>query len=84
MNNLTYRHFESNQLTANYSSLDWERLTKNWKLTMYLTFPGSEEPVDKPSTTYSPPTRMQEKSFDEVMEEVLEDRAEAWDKLADL
>ncbi|KKK78019.1 hypothetical protein LCGC14_2847740 [marine sediment metagenome] len=41
-------------------------------------------PVDKPSLTRSSKEWMNTKSFGEVMEEVLEDRSEAWDKLADL
>lgn len=70
---------------SNYSSLDWERLTKNWELKMYSTFPGSSQPVDRPSNSYNSVVREARiKSFDEVMEEVLEDHAEAWERLADL
>jgi hypothetical protein len=70
--------------TATYSSLDWDRITHSWRFTMYTTAPGTDEPVDKPSTTYSPRDQAQARPWDEVMEEVLQDRAEAWEILADL
>jgi hypothetical protein len=69
----------------NYTALDWTELSSLCKLMMYSTFPESNEPVDKPSISHSPQVSgLGEKSFDEVMEEVLEDRAEAWERLADL
>ncbi len=71
-------------MTSSYSSLDWEQLTKSWQILMYSTYPNSKMPVDKPSLTRSSKEWMNTKSFGEVMEEVLEDRSEAWDKLADL
>jgi len=75
----------SDNLTASYTTLAWTNLDKSCKLTLYLTLPGSDEPVDKPGNTYSPQLHSsQGRSFDEVMEEVLEDRAEAWERLADL
>lgn len=74
-----------NQLTESYSSFNWHRLTQSWTVTMYLTHPGSEKPLDLPTNTYSSETKAaQRKSFDETMEEVLEERAEAWERLATL
>lgn len=69
--------------TASLSSRDWNRLTKNWNLKTYLVYPGSNELVEKLSVTYIYcPFRL--RSFDEVMEEVLEDRAEAWERLGEI
>lgn len=77
--------FIHDELTETYSTQDWNRLSREWILTMYLTVPGTDEPLDQSSVTISSqlePAR--ERSFDEVMEKVLEDRAEAWERLADL
>lgn len=87
MNSLRFGNVNipSSGLTATYSTLDWASISRDCELIMYSIFPGTEEPVDKPSVTHSPQVEaLQEKSWDEVMEEVLEDRAEAWEKLADL
>jgi len=73
------------EITGTYSSDDWNHLSKDWKLTTYLTIPGTDEPLDQSSVTYHSPVESSSgRSFDEVMEEVLEDRAEAWERLADL
>ena len=76
--------FDYQKLTSSYSSLDWDRLTESWTLIMYTVDPVTQEPVDEPSESYSYETREPKMSWDEVMEEVLTDRAEAWDQLADL
>jgi hypothetical protein len=73
-----------NELTTAYSSLDWDRLTASWRFTMYTTVPGTDEPADKPSVTYTFNDEAQARPWDEVMEEVLQDHAEAWEQLADL
>jgi hypothetical protein len=79
----------SGELTANYQASDWNRLSECWQIAMYWTVPGSGRPVEMPSVTHRAHERdfMQvagQKAWDDVMEEVLRDRAEAWEKLANL
>lgn len=62
--------------TYTINSNDWVLFSKNTKITLYNDFEA-----DQPTTSYSTP---RQRTFDEVMEEVLEDRTEAWEKLADL
>lgn len=73
-------------LTGSYTTSDWDRLTKTWKIKAYLTHPGTEEPMDVDSATLSANRAgflmPGEKTWDEVMEDVLEEYAEAWDRLA--
>lgn len=72
-------------LTTSFTTIDWVTLSRACRLRMYPTLPNTEEPIDKPSVTYSPQVEaLQNRTWDEIMEEVLEDRAEAWERLADL
>jgi hypothetical protein len=70
--------------TSNYSSFDWERITGSLTFITYTVDPRTQEPQDKPSESYTYEVRGQQTSWDEVMEQVLTDRARAWDELADL
>lgn len=35
-------------LTSHYENISWSQLSEYWKISMYLTIPNSEEPIDKP------------------------------------
>lgn len=41
------------ELTENYSTKDWDRLSESWELMTYLTYPDTEEPVEMSSLTIS-------------------------------
>ena len=35
-------------LTSHYENISWHELNKYWKISMYITIPNSDEPIDKP------------------------------------
>lgn len=37
--------------TASYEATSWEKLIKTWKISMFLTFPGTHVPVDMPTVS---------------------------------
>jgi len=39
--------------TGTYTSRDWEKLTRSWKLTLYVAFPDSSESADNSGDTYT-------------------------------
>lgn len=41
-------------LTAHYTSVEWGRLIRTWKITMYETLPGTDEPVEQEGRTAQP------------------------------
>jgi hypothetical protein len=42
----------SDKLTATYTAIDWHIVRQSWKIKMYWTFPGTNEPVEMPSVTF--------------------------------
>lgn len=71
------------ELTASYNAVEWIRVRQFWNITMYQTVPSSGEPVEMSSAVLTLP-QFQELNGDwnEVMEEVLHNRAELWERLA--
>ena len=39
------------ELTATYKATSWAKLNKTWGISMYLTFPETQEPVEMPTVT---------------------------------
>jgi hypothetical protein len=75
------------QMTANYSSRDWERLTDNWEIRMYTVNPWSGEPVQQGGGSIDPTQEIRaagERRWDEVADRVLDRRTELWETLAEL
>jgi hypothetical protein len=76
-------------ITANYQASEWVRLYHSWEIAMYWTMPGTPEAVELASVNLAlsgegfSPSRQGE-TWDDVAEDVLRDRAEAWKKLAAL
>jgi hypothetical protein len=74
--------------TASYEAADWTCVSRAWKILMYRTVPGSNQPVEVPGGTLTissmPQFRMlHERGWDDVAEEVLRNRAQLWNRLAD-
>ena len=71
------------ELTASYNAAEWIRVGQFWNITMYQTIPSSGEPVEMSTAVLTLP-QLQELNDDwnEVMEEVLYNRAELWERLA--
>lgn len=65
-----------------YGMRDWERITEDWEIKTWLTYPGTNEPVDKPALTLTLGTPAM--TWDEATEEVMAKWADAWERLADL
>lgn len=42
---------DSSELTANYEAQEPGRLMRSWRIITYMTLPGSDESVEKPSVT---------------------------------
>jgi len=74
----------SNELTASYTSSDWTSLGQSWRITMYCAFPESGLPVEMPSVTRGERDFVLPRTWDDAVERVLRDRAEAWKRLAAL
>ena len=69
--------------TASYNAAEWIRVGQFWNITMYQTHPSSGEPVEMSSAVLTVPQfQALDDDWNEVMEEVLHDRAELWKRLA--
>jgi hypothetical protein len=68
--------------TANYEASKWSQVDQFWDITMYQTAPSSGRPVDMSSAVLTLSQLKTQRDWDEVMEEVLCDRAELWDRMA--
>ena len=67
-----------------YTTRDLERVAQGSLITTYLTCPGTNELVDKPSPMFGSGSRSAGMTWDEATEEILQRRAKAWERLADL
>ena len=68
---------------GNYSIRDWEGLSRGWPIEAYLAYPGGDVLVEKPGAALTCP-EAPPMTWDEATEEILERRAGAWQRLADL
>ena len=68
------------ELTAAYKAKDWADLTKEWKISMYLTHPGTGESIEAPSVTLSNNST----NDDAILNDILKRYSSAWKKLAEM
>jgi hypothetical protein len=76
----------SDHETASYSAADWIPLQRDWGIAMYYTLPGSCEPVEMPSAAFVPwdYALPRGRRWNRIVEKVLRDRSELWERLAEL
>ncbi len=62
------------ELTATYETTSWAKLSRTWKITMYLTFPETQEPVEMPAVTLplgpmtvTEPSKVEEEPEDAIL-----------------
>lgn len=71
-------------LTASYAATSFEELAKTWKFRAYLTYPGTNDPMDLPSVTLTvssaPPGPRPE--VVQSLERSLREHGDVWAKLA--
>ena len=46
-------HPSDNNLTANLKTVDYKIIKNYWKISMFITDPESNEPIEKDTITYS-------------------------------
>ena len=51
-------------LTASYTAVRWESLSKDVRVTTFITRPGSDSPADLPSSTIKAPSPFQDGSVE--------------------
>lgn len=78
-------------LTATYTATSFAELTKAWRIKAYMTYPGTDEPMDLPSVTFTvssrrplegpgPSSRRPEVA--ESLERSLREHGDVWAELA--
>lgn len=69
-------------LTTSYNAPSWETLNNTWVISMYLTYPDSDVPVDRPTdiiVSYS-----KDSDVNIILDKIIKDNIGAWERLADL
>jgi hypothetical protein len=70
----------SENMFYNYSSIQFDQLSSNWEIRMYVTRPGSDVPLDasEESLVSKPKTR------DEIFNKIITKHFEAWRRLSEM
>lgn len=68
------------ELTAVYKAKDWADLSKTWKISMYLTHPGTGESIEAPSVTLP----ANNANDDVILNDIIEKYSGAWKKLSEM
>lgn len=69
-------------LTSSYNAPSWETLNNTWAISMYLTYPDSKVPVDRPTDTIISYSRDVDVNI--ILDKIINDNIGAWERLADL
>lgn len=75
-----YENSVSKGMTSNYSSFQFDDLSSKWEMRMYITRPGSDEPMD---TSEDCPV-CKPKTRDEIFDNIIKKHSEAWRRLSQM
>ncbi len=71
----------SEETTGSYTASQFNRMTSGWDIRMYLTKPGSEEPLDELGEPLIYPAKL---SADELFNNLLKKHSGAWRRLSEM
>jgi hypothetical protein len=71
---------QKQEITDNYTSFQFDEMVANWDIKMYLTRPGTNEPIDatEEGLLAGPLTP------DEIFDNILKKHSNAWKRLSEM